>query len=60
MSVTIPAISQCPRCLMTHAPQGVEQLTRPAVIAGERFTHWMTCPSNGEPVFIRVSLMSFA
>lgn len=46
----VVTVSHCSRCRGYHPDLDVKPLTH---AAGE-YTHWATCPTNGEPILIRV------
>jgi hypothetical protein len=47
-------IQGCIRCGGVHDQLEVKALTRSSPSAdGQDFTHWASCPTNGEPIFIR-------
>ena len=48
MAITVLTFNRCARCGGEHEAIEVKALTRP----GEPYTHWATCPANGEPILV--------
>lgn len=55
-SLQVP-VAICPRCGASHELPFVP-LAKPATIEGSRHTHWATCPTRGEPVFLCLQLIN--
>lgn len=55
MSITVD-LNGCARCHGDgHAGLTFHELTRPLIIGNEQpLTHWALCPTNGEPILMRV------
>lgn len=53
---TIVELSDCSRCALAHRDLVFKQLTRPLYTENNRevYTHWTPCPTNGEPIMMRV------
>lgn len=58
-TVTIPKLIRCARCGHTHEKLTFVPLTRPVefpgTVGGAMFTYWAACPTNGEPIVMKVS-----
>lgn len=50
--VDIVDITNCARCGEDHAAVERHEFTQPMNIMGVGFTHWASCPKNGEPIII--------
>lgn len=53
--VVLQDVRRCARCGEDHYKLAFHPLTRPIVIRDDvaSYTHWGTCPTNGEPVLYR-------
>lgn len=50
------SIEGCARCLGDgHDDLEFRKLTHPVTAGGYRFTHWATCPENGEPILLTMT-----
>lgn len=49
-AITIARLEHCARCTQTHENLTFQPLTRGA----DGYSHWVPCPTNGEPLLMRV------
>lgn len=47
-------VSRCARCGEDHQGVTAYRLDRPAIADGFIFEFYLTCPTNGQPVFVRI------
>lgn len=54
--IVVTELKRCSRCGEEHGPCNAEMLDRPIEFGIERFTHWFACPTNGQPVLVRLDM----
>lgn len=47
----VTSLGNCARCGEKHVELRFKPLTHPA----DEWTHWALCPTNGEPIMLRIS-----
>lgn len=52
------SITGCARCGNDHKDLEFHQLTQPMVDADGTWTHFALCPTNGEPILLKINITS--
>jgi hypothetical protein len=50
--VLVAKLIGCARCDQDHVNLPFKQLKKPVVTYGDTYTHWCSCPVNGEPILL--------
>lgn len=55
-SIIVPQIKNCARCKGDHSNVKFKKLTHPIESDDSNLsdTHWSPCPTNGEPILLRI------
>ena len=53
-TVPVKDLTDCARCGGNHAAASAEKLDRPIVTDGRIWTHWIACPTNGQPIMVEI------
>ena len=53
----VKGIKNCSRCGGDHDELIAKRFVRPIVVGdGEEYTHWVTCPTNGDPILVQMQV----